>query len=908
MTDIVGAGDDYSYASSLSSTPILQLKKKKLKKKQNHSNNNVANTISNRKSSSAFTAVSVLEKINSSSPSYSNNKVTSTTTTSSSSSSSSSSPADKDSDKDNGKDEKTDKGDEEACCLCHCGIDCSDRALFFPKDRKKEIADCVAANSDNDSDDDSDQEDYYFTMEDPYLPSQLYDPHNALVYCDSCDRMFHQKCHFVPIFVLPRGDWNCLICTSNSSESNNKKKKKKKNKLLFNTPPNPIQRHEEQIFEVTSRHDKAVLWNQQLKSVKTFLNSQASNIRMAKAALHTLTSTKRNVAMIIESQKQRRTFQELAETLLRMTTAKYRMRQMLISLEDYRTKTSDTASSTIDPQLLKDWCDNYPQHVQHILPNGLDLFLKHKRIIPRTAEMKLDKQEEEGGGGEKGEATRSGVGVPNEIMCSPSCFKIVTTTHNSGSSSSDGDGDDGSPKTENPTTDNKKQNSNNNNNGGDDDDDSGITLDDLKCSVCLTGESTDENDVILCDGQGCYRAFHMKCVHPAVTEQDIENEDDDWFCPLCLSISTLTHKMQIACEGEEEDFNEEESDMEWDTPRDVFPNSKWEYETALKYSQGKQNDDINALLTIYLGQDIGTINGSSNNNNIPMNPIGSDSEDENDYSLFDEESFAERKRKENGNDDNDVEDDEDDSDDESDRDSQATWLSSSVEMNIGRAELAALSEEDDDDSEDDDSDSSSNNSSQSGNGGGSGRRRKRKSRRLRAKQQRDRVSAIAANSFGADFDESNIVEGKRRRKTVDYRKLNDSLFGTLSETQKRKLDDGDDYHRKKKRKKKKAKESLSSSSSAGEENDDEEKEEEEDQNMSDSKDEGGDAGSDEQSNSNNSGSDDGSDSSDASSDSDSDSDGTTSSSDDDSTNNNESSSEEQDNNDDDDDDDNDTDE
>ena len=31
-----------------------------------------------------------------------------------------------------------------------------------------------------------------------------------------------------------------------------------------------------------------------------------------------------------------------------------------------------------------------------------------------------------------------------------------------------------------------------------------------------------------------------------------------------------------------------------------------------------------------------------------------------------------------------------------------------------------------------------------------------------------------------DFDEDNIIVGKRRRKAVDYRKLNDSMFGDLS--------------------------------------------------------------------------------------------------------------------------------
>ena len=61
----------------------------------------------------------------------------------------------------------------------------------------------------------------------------------------------------------------------------------------------------------------------------------------------------------------------------------------------------------------------------------------------------------------------------------------------------------------------------------DDDDDSGITLDDLQCCICMIGDASDDNDVILCDGIGCYRAYHMKCVYPHVTPEEIADEDDD---------------------------------------------------------------------------------------------------------------------------------------------------------------------------------------------------------------------------------------------------------------------------------------------------------------------------------------------------------------------------------------------
>lgn len=43
-----------------------------------------------------------------------------------------------------------------------------------------------------------------------------------------------------------------------------------------------------------------------------------------------------------------------------------------------------------------------------------------------------------------------------------------------------------------------------------DDDNSGILLGNLQCSVCMIGDATDENDVILFDSQHCHWAFHMK--------------------------------------------------------------------------------------------------------------------------------------------------------------------------------------------------------------------------------------------------------------------------------------------------------------------------------------------------------------------------------------------------------------
>ena len=44
----------------------------------------------------------------------------------------------------------------------------------------------------------------------------------------------------------------------------------------------------------------------------------------------------------------------------------------------------------------------------------------------------------------------------------------------------------------------------------DDDNDDDVDVEDVGCSVCSSLESTEENDILLCDRKGCYRAYHMR--------------------------------------------------------------------------------------------------------------------------------------------------------------------------------------------------------------------------------------------------------------------------------------------------------------------------------------------------------------------------------------------------------------
>jgi hypothetical protein len=720
--------------------------------------------------------------------------------------------------------------EEAACCLCHCGVDCSDRALFFPKDRKKELQD--------------EDGDYYFQMEDPFLPEVLYDRHNALVYCDCCNRLYHQKCHFVPLLVVPRGDWNCLLCSLKHQKTQLKKDAKAKSisaffqepwtkfcekticKELFpSPPPATLSTHVHDLqdeFELSTALPKAQMWHRQLRQLQNFLKSQAGNIRMATMALDTLTSTKRNRAHYASGGKKS---QELAQTLSRLATAKWKIRVALLSLENIR-----VTGNALPSELLQ-WGKDHPKHLAHVFPHGTELYEMRRRIIPRTREMVVV-AETTAVARTNVESLSNGTwtkpAIPMVIIVpSPKTLKRIKSISVSSPKSPKilksivALSSPKSPKRiKSPNSpkrikaiaalspDSKKKTIHLPGVNGskapekEDDDDSGISLDDLKCCVCFVGDATDDNDVLLCDGQGCCRAFHMACIFPQVQAKDLEDEEEDWFCPLCSAISHLTAEVQLACmdqdwehRRETEDYhkNETSSLHSWGNAAEVFPEAEWEYETSLKYKAGKQNEDTARLLGIYLGEDFfQAITGGT----IPM-PVGSDSEDENDYSLFDEESFEERKRRERqgGGDDDDDDDENDDDHDDSDKSTRSSEASlvdmSSVELNIGKSELAALSDGGDDSSNED--------SASSGASSASSSPRQRLSRRLRNKSNQASGHSSLADP-GADFDENNIIQGKRRRTAVDYRKLNDALFGDLSEKEKAKIDDQDDFQVQKRKK------------------------------------------------------------------------------------------------------------
>jgi len=77
----------------------------------------------------------------------------------------------------------------------------------------------------------------------------------------------------------------------------------------------------------------------------------------------------------------------------------------------------------------------------------------------------------------------------------------------------------------------------------DDDDSDMLSLDDLKCCIFFKGDATDENDFLMCDGEGCFRAHHMHCLPTTLTQEEAKAKDD-WFCPLCTTMATPLNSLQ----------------------------------------------------------------------------------------------------------------------------------------------------------------------------------------------------------------------------------------------------------------------------------------------------------------------------------------------------------------------------
>ncbi len=375
-----------------------------------------------------------------------------------------------------------------------------------------------------------------------------------------------------------------------------------------------------------------------------------------------------------------------------------------------------------------------------------------------------------------------------------------------------------------------------------DSDESGIDPQEIICWLCRdkSGDDADDNDndVLLCDGQGCFRAFHMKCVSPVLTQDYIAElgDDDNWLCPFCDARADLIHLVnEMYFEGGDIHSPsprkrglrsplsplspKSKESLVWDDPEKIFAGSQEQYHHALEAQR--------------TGYDAELCEGVQNENVTPnRSTFGSPNSQDSDTS--DEEY------------DDDVPIDSLDDEAGSDQNSDSDSGESGIDDGLGKNELSMLSDVDDDDDDlgnvkitralrvKEDGQANVDRIVAKGNDdrdaleyvrGLVTLHQKRKDRftvvfeddtsiimgrgelqlaliKASMKEQREREIELARRSkVGGrrtvnhikiknpddltienigDFDEANIIHGKRRRGKVDYRNLNDALFGSYS--------------------------------------------------------------------------------------------------------------------------------
>ncbi|KAJ1623344.1 hypothetical protein T492DRAFT_1055644 [Pavlovales sp. CCMP2436] len=91
-------------------------------------------------------------------------------------------------------------------------------------------------------------------------------------------------------------------------------------------------------------------------------------------------------------------------------------------------------------------------------------------------------------------------------------------------------------------------------------DEEGIDAEEIFCSACHGYESVPSNDIILCDT--CNHSYHQRCIQPPISDEALEDDESDWFCPVCVAVATLL------------DAVNEYSGKDWPDVHSMFPKER----------------------------------------------------------------------------------------------------------------------------------------------------------------------------------------------------------------------------------------------------------------------------------------------------------------------------------------------
>ena len=194
------------------------------------------------------------------------------------------------------------------------------------------------------------------------------------------------------------------------------------------------------------------------------------------------------------------------------------------------------------------------------------------------------------------------------------------------------------------------------------------------------------------------------------------DENGTWFCPFCTSFATNLHYIQREYRGDDVAYELDELDAEdqfsiksWDEAGDVFPEAHNEIDTAKHCKSGKRSEKTDDFITSLVGESV--------KENIV---IDEENDSESDVNFSSDENAS--------------------------ASSTTSDEVSSVEWNINKNEIGALSSCS---SEDDRSYS------------------RRKSRRV-CKMEPSIIDKRTIPPECGELDDANIVRGKRNRTKVDY--------------------------------------------------------------------------------------------------------------------------------------------
>lgn len=645
------------------------------------------------------------------------------------------------------------------CCICRCSVDYSDKDHFYWPLQEQDSGD-KEEKGEEEEEDKSSASDFYGVK----LPRDAYDPNNALVLCDGegCNRCFHQRCHFIPILSIPRGKWYCLICQY-KNKMRGEKHRYKNNAKCNKSPLRALAKHNvggstaccetlnhsrsltmeeldqiynhnvvdvdvddddsgdsklrllEERFEYHSAQMKAELLRKGSQQLVKMIDHYLSSIRLCQNSIraHTEANRRTRNAIIEKYMKTKQLPQEIVQNVKRLADCKLKLRQVMQTLQSF-------IRNKDDRKYLEEWCIRAKKGI--FSPAKITTSSGTTSDPPVPAVISLETTMT---------MTNENIdndpcnGVENELDVGVVEAKLFV----------------GQPIRHEPRFDLKDYDAD-----ADDDSESDDPISKIKCCMCFSGHVEDNNDVLMCDGQHCFRAFHMKCCAPHVTQKMLdEDENGVWFCPYCVCFAKTIHYVEneYLCH---DIGGDDASKSSWDDAEDVFPEALSELEAAKSWKEGKCNYNSEKVLSEMLGIEIDK--GLKNDEEQQL-----DGDDESD-ATFVSKVMSENSVSSSGS--------------NSDGCSEVDWK-------VDKSEISALSCSEDELSVNHESDRKETGV--------------RKSKRLKVMNSRNDGKSERSADIGA-LDTSNIIYGKRNRSKVDYNRLNDSMFGKVKASL---IDDEEEY-------------------------------------------------------------------------------------------------------------------